>query len=279
MGGKQTQRNEKKKAAKVAEQDDAPEATSTENSFGDLFKMLFLGSAIMTVAPKLQGIFTPTDDSKKEAEAKVAEAEEKVEGEVSEESEKVAEVSLDTADSIFAFLKERIGLVSWHNCLGLASPASAEESIAAWMALKELEVDWGPKSKKNKSNGLDRIKVNLMNNMPQYLHILLALMMLRTFLFKTFFFGMLPWLVGCQILSLYVPLDDTPIPQLPQLKEHISKCPVKFRVAGSVGIHALLWLFFAYEVLWGMWFFEKGLVAGAISYHAYAVRPAAIKAS
>merc|ERR1712070_782526 len=119
------------------EADDVPEA-KMEESFKELFKMLFLGSAIMTVAPKLQAIFT---DPKAEAKTEVcssqfAEEEEKTEGEVEGETKKATEESLETADSIFAFLKKRLGLTSWHNCLGLASPASAEESMAAWMALK-----------------------------------------------------------------------------------------------------------------------------------------------
>jgi len=269
MGGKQADRAAKKKASK--EEEPSAEPSMEGSSFQELFKMLFLGSAIMAVAPKLQAIMT--DDSKAKAPAKKAEEKEQAEGEIVDEPEKATEGSLDYADTVFAFLKKRLGLASWHNCLGLASPTSAEESMAAWMALKDLELDWGPRPKRNQSPGLDRIKVNLFNNMTQYLHMLLALMMLRAFLFRSFF-ACLPWLVGYQILSLWVPLDDTPIPQLPQLKEHIEKCPLKFRVAASVGIHALVWLFFVYEVLWGMWFYEKGLVIGLFCYHAYAVRPA-----
>jgi len=269
MGGKQADRAAKKKAAK--EEDAAAEPTMQESSFQELFKVLFLGSAIMAVAPKIQAVMT--DDSKAKAPAQKAEEKEQAEGEVSEEKEKPTEESLEYADSIFAFLKKRLGLESWHNCLGLASPSSAEESMASWMELKSLELDWGPRPKRNQSPGLDRIKVNLFNNMPQYLHILLALMALRAFFFRSFF-ACLPWLLGYQFLSLWVPLDDTPIPQLPQLKEPIEKCPLKFRVVASVGIHALVWFFFAYEFLWCMWFFEKGLVIGLFCYHAYAVRPA-----
>lgn len=115
------------------------------------------------------------------------------------------------------------------------------------------------------------------NNMPQYLHLLLALMMLRAFLFRSWF-ACLPWLVGYQYLSLWIPLDGMPaalvsiIPQASQVP--VEKCPVKFRVAASAGIHLLVWLFFIFEVLWKMWFFEKGLVMGLIAYHAYAVKPA-----
>jgi len=265
MGGKQADRKAKKQAS-AEEVNDEPAAAA--GSFVELFKVLFLGSTIMAVAPKLQSIMT--DDSKAKAPAKEAEAEKKeeVEGEVAEGEVKAPEESLEYADSVFAFLKKRL---VWHNCLGLAEPATAEESLAAWMDLKTLELDWGPRPKRNQSPGLDRIKANLFNNMPQYLHILLALCMLRAFLIRSWF-ACLTWLVGYQFLSLWVPLDG--IPQIPQSKEPLEKCPLKFRVAAAVGIHALVWLFFVYEFLWGMWFFEKGAVIGGICYHAYAVRPA-----
>jgi len=266
MGGKQADRKAKKTA--VAADEGTAEPAGEAGSFAELFKLLFLGSSIMAVAPKLQVVMT--DDSKERAPTQKAEekTEEKAEGEAADEEEKAPAESLEYADSIFAFLQKRL---TWHNSLGLATPASAEESLAAWMDLKTLELDWGPRAKRNQSPGLDRIKANLFNNMPQYLHILLALMMLRAFLIRSWF-ACLTWLVGYQFLSLWVPLDG--IPQIPQSKEPLEKCPLKFRVAATVGIHALVWLFFLYEMLWGMWFFEKGAVIGAICYHAYAVRPA-----
>merc|ERR1719171_2188439 len=205
-----------------------------------------------------------TDDSKAKApEAPKEEPkEEKVEGEVEDSKS----TDLAYADQVFDFLKKRL---VWYNSLGLAEPASAEEALGAWKDLKDLEIDYGPRPRKNQSPGLDRMKVNIHNNFVQYLHVLLALMMLRAFLFRSWF-ACLPWLVGYQYLSLWVPLDG--IPQLPQVP--VEKCPLKFRVAASVGIHVLVWLFFVIEVLYRMWFFEKGLVAGLLVYHAYAVRPA-----
>lgn len=260
MGGKQADRNAKKKAAK--EDDTADAVAAPTRSFQEMIKVLFLGSTIMQVAPGLQAIMT--DDSK--AKAPEEEKKEPVEGETEE-----AKPALTYADQVFYFLKER--LVPW-NCLGLAEPASAEEAKAAWMDLKELEIDYGPRPKRNQSPGLDRIKINVQNNFVQYLHALLALMMLRAFLFRSWF-ACLPWLVGYQYLSLWVPLEGPfqPMPQVPDVGEHLEKCPIKFRVAASVGIHVLVWLFFLYEALWKMWFFEKFLVLGLIAYHAYAVRP------
>lgn len=257
MGGKQADRNAKKRAAKEEEAADGAPATPTR-TFIDHLKVLFLGSVILQVAPGMQGIVT--DDSKAKAPEKEESEKEPVEGETDEKAG-----MLMYADQAFDFLKERL---VWFNCLGLAEPASAEEALKEWVDLKNLEVDYGPRPKKNQSPGLDRIKINLQNNLSQYLHVLLALMMLRAFLFRSWF-ACLPWLVGYQYLSLWVPLDG--IPQLPQVP--VEKCPLKFRVAASVGIHLLVWLFFVYETLWNMWFFEKFLVAGLFVYHAYAVRP------
>merc|ERR1719453_2100621 len=140
--------------------------------------------------------------------------------------------------------------------------------------MKGLEFDGGPRAKKRGSPAMDRIFKNIESFLPQYIHLLLALMMLRAFLFRSWF-ACLPWLVGYQYLSLWVPLEGPfqPMPQVPDVGEHLEKCPIKFRVAASVGIHVLVWLFFLYEALWKMWFFEKFLVLGLIAYHAYAVRP------
>jgi len=259
MGGKQADRNAKKKAAKEDEAADV--AVAPSRSFQDMIKVMFMGSTIVQVAPSLQAIMT--DDSKAKAPEEEEEPNQKVEGEV-EEPKPTA--SLAYADQVFDFFKKRL---VWYNCLGLAEPASAEEALAAWRGLKDLEIDYGPRPKRNQSTWLDRMKLNLHNNFVQYLHVLLALMMLRAFLIRSWF-ACLPWLVGYQYLSLWVPLDG--IPQLPQVP--VEKCPLKFRVAASVVIHLLVWLFFAYETLWKMWFFEKFMVAGLFAYHTYAVRPA-----
>merc|ERR1711862_344493 len=104
---------------------------------------------------------------------------------------------------------------------------------------------------------LDRMKTNLCVNMRQYLHMLLALMMLRAFLFRSFF-ACLPWLFGYQLLSLALPLENmAKLPQVP-----LEKVRPKFRVSGALGLHALVWLFFLYEALWKMHFIEKFLVIG-----------------
>merc|ERR1719291_663206 len=91
---------------------------------------------------------------------------------------------------------------------------------------------------------MDRIITNLYNNLPQYLHVMLFIFMLSALLFRSWF-ACLPWLVLYQYLSLVVPLETLEkVPQVP-----LSKVPLKFRVAGTMAIHALVWLFFLYEAI------------------------------
>merc|ERR1712086_292117 len=79
------------------------------------------------------------------------------------------------------------------------------------------------RSKKRGSPGMERILTNMHINMAQYLHILLAMMMLRAFLFRSFF-ACLPWLVGYQCLPLKLPLENMDVmgQQVP-----LEKCPLK----------------------------------------------------
>merc|ERR1719420_521278 len=100
----------------------------------------------------------------------------------------------------------------------------------------------GPRARKKGSPAADRIKANSKANMPQYLHVLLALMMLRAFLFRSWF-ACLPWLFGYQMLSFVIPLEWPQFPQVPKVE-------IKYRIATSVGIHALMWLFFLYEAVY-----------------------------
>ena len=126
----------------------------------------------------------------------------------------------------------------------------------------------GPLKKKKGTPKMDRILLNLCNNLSQYLHILLTFMMLQAFLFRSFF-SCLPWLVGYQFASVLVPLKTTEmLPQVP-----LSQIPLKFRVAGTMAIHALVWLFFAYEVIWKCNFIIEFLALGLIIFHAHSAAP------
>jgi hypothetical protein len=182
-------------------------------------------------------------------------------GEKKEESE---ETSKDSgASEIFDDLVKSLSLF---NILGLGLPASQEAAKESWLMLKGLQLDFGPQSKKSGAVK-DRIVVNLTRNMPQYLHIVLALMCLRSFLFRSFF-ACLPWLVGYQFLSLHIPMDmiRNKLPQVPPVD-------FKIRVVASIVFHALMWLFFLYEIAFKLHFIEYVLLTGLILAHAFVVCP------
>lgn len=266
---KQADRNASRKASKRQDEDDGP-SVPTSGSLVDLAKTLVLGSCMAQIAPQLGDLLTKADT----AVAAPAAAPPQGEGEAAEPAEAndggAADAQPESAASgsaaeLFDVLGNRL---AWHNCLGLAAPRTAEESRAAWLAMKSLEFDGGPKKKKG-NPGVDRIVASLHRNLPQYLHMLLALLALRALLFRSFF-ACLPWLLGYQFLSLVVPLQ--PIDKLPGVP--LDKVDVKYRIAGTMAVHALLWLFFLYEMLWRIYFYEKILYVGILLYHAYAVRPA-----
>lgn len=264
---------DRKAAKKAAKQDDAADAAAPvqAGSFSDLGKVLLLGSCLAQVAPKLPDI---VKDAKAELEGKGKKAEEtsappkvdETDALLPKEEESAKPPAAGGPVEIFASLQARL---VWFNFLGLGMPETAEDAMSAWLALKELEIDYGPRKKRNASPGVERITANVYKNLPQYLHVLLALMMVRAFLFRSFF-ACLPWLAGYQFLSLFVPLEG--LPQLPQVPWE--KIPVGCRVALTMGIHALVWFFFAFEVLWKTYWFELFLLIGLFTYHAYAVRPA-----
>lgn len=268
MAPKKSQADRKAAKKGTKDLDEAPPPSGvTMASLGTRMLSLMVGSCAVQVMPKLQTILqAPPGAAKKEEpkkEEEKTEEKEETEGEVSDSAE--AKPMSDDAGEIFATLQNRM---VWYNVLGLAEPLTGEQAKDAFLEMKGMELDYGPKAKKGRSVQLDRILVNMDALLPQYLHILLALMMLRAFLFRSFF-ACLPWLVGYQVASLLLPL--TALPQLPQVP--LEKVEVKFRVAATMGIHALVWLFFLYEVLWKCWFFEKIPLVGLFAYHAFAVRP------
>merc|ERR1711862_808928 len=116
---------------------------------------------------------------------------------------------------------------------------------------------------------LDRMKTNLCVNMRQYLHMLLALMMLRSFLFRSFF-ACLPWLCLYQLASLMIPRGFL------EEKLKVIHVHVGLRTAAAVGIHAFMWFFFLVEAVYRTYFLEKLLYLGIFVAHAYVVRPASL---
>jgi len=281
-GAKQAKRSAGKDAKKAAAYDDEQDSASDSAGFAGRFfalgKSLVLGSVIAEIAPTLpvmvkngvlilKGEKELTKPKPKVEETKEETEEEEKEKEEEKEEEKEAPQQILEMDVGAEFSKLRSRL-HWSNPLGLAMPVSGEESTQAWLAVKSLEIDFGPRSKKKGTPTLDRITTNLYNNLPQYLHILLALMILRSFLFRSFF-ACLPWMVGYQYLSLVLPLES--LPSLPQVP--LEKVPVELRVAATVGLNGLLQLFFLYELVWKTYLLEKPLWIGILLCHAYVARP------
>lgn len=245
----------------------------------DNAKAKIMDSCIVQLAPKMKGIFMDLKDiieKKKPAEkgdkaaAEGKQAEDKVpcpqeaEDKGTEKTEDVVPdyiVKDSNAAQLFTSLQQRL---AWHNTLGLA--ASEEESRNQWLTMKGLEIDFGPRNRGRKVQ--ERIEANLRNNFHMYMHILLLLMALRAFLFRSYF-ACLPWLCAYQFISLMLPLDG--LAKLPQVP--LEKVPVEGRVLATVSFNALIWFFFNYEVIWRTWFFEKVPLVGLIIYHAYAARP------
>ncbi|CAE7229885.1 unnamed protein product [Symbiodinium pilosum] len=265
---KNAQRNERRKAAKKeqARADEAasavasgPKATGSFEELIGLGKALFLGSCVAAYAPKLQDLLKEN--------GKAAEPEKSNEESEKDSPETEPTASPEGSEAIFTSLGARL---VWHNCLGLAEPQTGEEAMQQWKALSQLEMDFGPKKAKRGNPSSDRILANLCGNLPQYLHILLALAMLHAFLFRSYF-ACLPWLLAWQTASLLIPLET--LEQVPQVP--LSQCPVKFRVLATLGIHALFLFFFGLELVWRMNFLVKILVLGLIIFHAHSVKPAA----
>lgn len=287
---KQAERNAERRAAKKGakeadEQDGAP-AEEPSGGFVERGQALVLGSMIVETAPLIPNLVAeglaiikgekmPAQPSPAptvgEHKQDSQESDEQTNTDVQNDGEPMTnglgsvQEDLQGAHGVFRKLCLRL---HWSNPLGLASPASGEDSIKAWQALKNLQIDFGPRPKRKGNPSLERITTNTYNNLPQYLHVLLALMMLRAFIFRSYF-ACLPWLVGYQFLSVFLPLDK--IENLPQIP--IAKVPAEIRVVITVCLNGLLQLFFAYELVWQTWFFEKPLLLGLIVYHAYAARP------
>merc|ERR1712136_232010 len=77
-------------------------------------------------------------------------------------------------------------------------------------------------------------------------------------------------------VALFLPVDLCPV--APSAFREVSagsleKIHVKFRVAGALALHSLMWFFFVYEVVFCAWFFEKFILIGIFVCHAYVARP------
>lgn len=289
-------------------------------SFKELAQSLVMGSVLVQHAPLVPSFLQDgialakgeqvkkseeakaADDSKVKNKVKKSEVTKSEEAKVKNKDEKAAEEnteekkeeekseSKDEVVSDFVLEKDPCGAFSricsrlhLSNPLGLGRPSTVEDSLKAWKELKGLEIDFGPRSKKKGSPGTDRIVANLSTYAVQYLHIFLGLMILRAFIFRSFF-ACLPWMVIYQFLSMVLPLGQLseiadslpsfiPADKIPFDKVPLEKVPVELRVVATLGFHGLLQFFFLYELLWKTYFIEKLLLAGVVTYHSYAVRP------
>jgi len=267
MSSKQAQRNEKKRQAKkdarAAEEAASTGPTRTTGvSGGDLMQTamsLALGSCVVQYVPKMPDFMQENGQAPQSAASK----EEPDDGDDSKEESSAPE----GASAAYAELSTRL---AWQNCLGLAEPRNAEAAMAKWQSMRSLEIDGGPKKSKRGSPSMDRILANFSEFLPQYLHVLLVLAMTHAFLFRSYF-ACLPWLVLWQTVSLLIPLET--MEQVPQVP--LSKCPVKFRLAATLGLNGLMLFFFIWELLWQMNFLVKFLVVGLVTLHAHSVKPPA----
>jgi len=254
---KQAERRQKKVVEEPADEGSVGAGGVLERAM-EKAKALALESCIWTVGNEVKDLMQEVESV---AKKKVVEEpkEENAEADADYAKEKTAEVGPREPGQIFESLKERL---VFFNCLGLGEPATGEEAKAKWLAFIGMEVDGGPRKARKGNPGLDRVLANLVDHMPQYLHLILALMLLRTVLFISWF-AILPWTLVFQVASLLVPLELVP------------QCPTKFRVLGAMVLHGLLLLLFLREFLWRVYFFERIFYLILIASHAYVVRPIA----
>jgi len=266
--------------AKRQEDDEPAQAGAVDsNALVTTAKQLVMESVLINYAPQvpkmvLEGVeFHKAAKNGHTTESKLAEnGEEKEKQDENDQKEETEEEDQKTAkqeevcepDAMFDALAARL---TFHNALGLGLPVCGQDAQDAWSNFKSLEFDGGPRSRKKGSPAIDRIMANLHNNAAQYLHLLLALMVLRAFLFRSFF-AFLPWFCVYQVLSLMIPrglLED---------KLKIIHLHVGLRVVASVCVHAVLWFFFLVETLYMTHFMEKLLYVCVFLCHAYVFRPA-----
>jgi len=252
MGGKQTDRKSKKEASK----DDEPAAVGSDGIVAAV-KKLAMGSVLAEVMPMLPKLMkgetvAAAKEEEKENKEETNEPKEEKDGAAAAEKPK-------DAAGVFESLIERLPLTS---ALGL--DCSPVEALALFT---RLEVDWGPFKRKKGNAAMERIEVNVERNLSQYINITLALMCLNALVFRSWF-ACLPWLVGYQLLSLNLPMDmiRENIPQVPEVE-------LKFRVAATMVMHALVWVFFLHELLRQTYFFAKFPLIGLFVAHAYVVVP------
>jgi len=257
MGGKQADRAAKKVATKADEQ---PAAAAGDGIVAAV-KQLVMGSVIAEVMPMLPKLIKAEAKGDADAHPSAQEQTKEETNETKEEKEGAATDADKPKDAATVF-EDLIARLPFTSALGLDS--SPAEALALFT---RLEVDFGPYKRKKGNAAMERIEVNVERNLSQYINIGLVLMCLNALVFRSWF-ACLPWLVGYQLLSLNLPMDliRENFPQVPPVE-------LKFRVAATMAIHALVWLFFFNELLFKTYFLAKFPLIGLFIAHAYVVVP------
>lgn len=264
---------------------DEPEPVPLAGGLAGLALSLVKGSVLFQVGPKLpavmkqlpevvkqlkSGTYQPKAENKQEpaevsaSDGDAAQEEPEVDVDTSKEpSVPVPPIDEGKGDaaSLFSGMAARLSLT---NPLGLFP--TGEDGVKAFKAMKSLEFDGGPKAKKKGTPVMDRLQLNVQNHLTAYIHVVWALMMLRSFLFRSFF-ACLPWLFLYQVLSVTLPLQKTDKVPLP-----LEKAPVELRLLGTVSLHSLVWIFFIYEFVFRVWWLEWFFAVAVIGAHAYLFR-------
>lgn len=294
MGGKQADRNAKKQNMKKEEQEEASsEGRPSGGRFAEQAKDLVMSSVLVEHGPKvpefakvaIELIKSGQTTEKKQDESSKESSKENEDNSKVAEDEPAAKNEKDEADATKGSVPDRVldkdacgtftriqSRLTLFNPLGLF--ASSDKALAAWKAMApDMDrVDFGPKAKRKGTPKLDRIVTNFDQNLVQYIYILFAWMILRAFLFRSFF-ACLPWLMLYQFLSADLPLGPTTYRGIPLDKVPMEKVPVELRVVITIALHGLVCLFFLYELVVKTYWLELILVGGLIAYHAFAVRP------
>jgi len=248
-----------KKTAEAVDDKPQPVGDANAGTMIAMIKLTLTNSFLVKLCKQNKALMELKGATAKMADAKAMPK--KKETNAEDEKETTEEDSKPTDALSGSVFEPLMSIVSIYNALGLGAQGSAE----SWRTFTKLEIDMGPKAKKGGAIK-ERLLTNFERNMPQYLHIFMALMCLRSFLFRSFF-ACLPWLVAYQMICVSLPLIRAKVPAVPAVD-------LIYRIAATGAFNALVWVFFVYEVTFMAHFLEKTLFTGLITAHAYSVSPA-----
>jgi hypothetical protein len=269
---KQAARKEQKQAGKKEDEAPVGDAASKESILA-AGKELFANSVLLEMGKQVPQLVKKSEKSENgKSNGKEKNADDGEEKEQTDETTQEPTTPGTDGSQDSVMLEGLTRRLSYKNPLGIDK--APEEN---WGFLMSQEVDFGPHKRKKGTPVLDRILTNFETNLAPYLHILLFLLCARALLLRSWF-ACLPWLVGYQFLSLYVPLDlvGENIPHekaKEKAKGVLAKVEDKHRVLATMCFHFLVWLFLLYEFTFMTYIFEKLLLMAVFVGHAYVVAP------